>query len=326
MKRAISWLADNADAVIGLGLAFVASIVGLFGKVPQDVVANVTVLTLATLAFVMLRDRHRAETSAMEIERSVTHASGEMLRQFAEFRERPTVRILRGREIGRELAESRKDTELFVFKGPTGTYTRVVALPDCLEMASRAQRILRARVEIFDPGNIQLLEAYVEMYKSFADGFKDPLQSHDPLQSSWDIDDKRREILATILAMCWQYEQHRRRLDIEVYLSSSLTTFRWDLTSSSVIMTQRDPDAPAMLFSRDDAYYRFWETELHASTQMAKRLPLERASSVRLGENPEPGAVREVFELLGVSLPGSYSDVDVNEVIQKALHGSNPYP
>jgi hypothetical protein len=322
VKRFISWFTENADVVIGLGLAVFASILGILGAVPGDVIANVTVLTLATLAFVMLRDRHRQETASREIGRSVTRAKAELLKQFASSQKASAVRILDGAEITHALDESRADTEQLIFKGATGTFTRAVALPECLKLASRDHRTLRARLEIFDPGNEQLLESYVELYQSFAGGPDDP-------QAQWSVDGTRREILATILAACWQREQHRLHLDIEVFLSSSLTTFRWDLTSKSLIITQRGPRFPALFFSHDDAYYWFWSTELHANTQAAKRLPLHRLDgerSCRLGPCPESSTVRALFDLLDISLPAAYNDTDVDELIQEAIHGRNPYP
>jgi hypothetical protein len=318
LKKVISWLADNADAVIGLGLAVFASVLGLLGVVPGYLVSNVTVLTMATLAFVMLRDRHRSETSVRQIQRSFASANTDLLGYLAAFRAGSELKILVGPEITEALNASRENTKQLVFKGATGTFVRAVALPEWLKAASKKHRILQARIEIFDPGNTQLLESYVELYKSFADGPDDP-------QSLWSVDGTRREILATVLAACVQKERHRRHLNIEVYLSSSLTTFRWDLTSTSLIITQRGPRFPALFFGHDDPYYGYWETELHASTQAAKRLPLENASSLRLGERPEAGVVRDLFDCLGVPLPDTYGDAAVNELIQMALHERNPY-
>lgn len=311
------WLGNNADAVIGLTLAVFASVLGLLGTVPAYLVANVTVLTLATLAFVLLRDRHRQDAATATMQRAVTRASADLLEHLSSFRAGSSVRILVGPEADEALEASRKDTKQLFFKGATGTFTRAVALPDWLKAASKKHMILRARIEIFDPGDDRLLESYVELYRSFADGPDDPMRD-------WSVDGTRKEILATILSACWQLEQHRQHLNIEVYLSSSLTTFRWDMTSSCLIITQRGPTFPAMYFAHDDPYYGYWETELHASTQVAKCLPLENAKSIRLGDQPKPGPVRELFDLLGVPID-NFSDGDVNELIKMALHERNPY-
>jgi hypothetical protein len=319
VKRVITWLADNGDAVIGLGLAVFASILGVLGVVPAYVIANVTVLTLATLAFVMLRDRNRQEKAVKQIEGSVTHANAQVLDLFVRFQESPPIKILNGPEISQALALSRSGTDQFVFKGATGTFTRAVTLPECLAAATSGRTPLRVRIEIFDPGDTHLLDSYVKLYASWAEGPEDP-------QSGWTVDDTRAEILATILAACWHKEKHPWLLDIEVFLSSALTTFRWDLTHSALIITQIGPRFPAMLIERDDVYYSCWSAELHASMEASsKRLPLREASEVRLGKRPGPDAVRDLFARLNVAIPDAYSDEDVNALIQKALHEEDPY-
>jgi hypothetical protein len=319
VKRVITWLADNADVVIGLGLAVFASILGIAGVVPSYVVANVTVLTLATLAFVMLRDRGRQEKDAKRIEVSVSQGNAQILGLFAKFQESRPIKILNGPEISRALVVARTGTDQLVFKGATGTFTRAVSLPECLAAARDGRRPLRVRIEIFDPCNTQLLESYVKLYASWAEGPDDP-------QSQWTVDATRQEILATILAACWQKERHPWLLDIEVFLSPALTTFRWDLTHNALIITQIGPRFPAMLIDRDDVYYSCWSAELHAGMEAsARRLPLREASGVRLGDRPDLDAVRELFDHLSVPIPDTYRDEDVNALIEKALYEEDPY-
>lgn len=318
VKRLIAWLADNADVVIGLGLAVFASVLGIAGIVPGYVVANVTVLTLATLAFVMLRDRGRQEKAAKQITGSVTSASAQVLHLFTKFQEDRPIKILNGPEISRALVVARTGTDQLVFKGATGTFTRAVSLPECLAAARDSRTLLRVRIEVFDPADTRLLENYVKLYASWAEGPDDP-------QGHWTVDDTRKEILATILAACWHKEKHQW-LDIEVFLSPALTTFRWDLTHSALIITQIGPRFPAMLIERGDVYYSCWSTELHASMEAsAKRLPLRDASAVQLGERPDPVAVRQLFEHLNVPIPESYRDEDLKALIQKALDEDDPY-
>jgi hypothetical protein len=318
VKRLIPWLAENADAVVALTLAVFVSILGLLGVVQNNIVSNAIVLTLATLAFVMLRDRNRQAVVARQIQGSIVRANAELLELFAKFQQRSTIKILVGSEISRELAASRSVTDQLTFKGATGTFTRAVALPECIDAARRDRKGLRARIEIFDPGNEKLLASYAELYRSFAEEAGAP-------ENDWTVDGTRREILATILAACWQKERFRLLLDIEVFLSSTMTTFRWDLTHGCLIITQRGPQFPAMLIERNDIYYTCWSTELHASMQLAKRLPIENAFGIPLGAKPAVPAVRELFSRLGIHIPDEYGDDDINEVINKALHDKNPY-
>lgn len=305
--------------VIGLGLAVFASILGIAGVVPGYVVANVTVLTLATLAFVMLRDRGRQEKAAKQIAGSITTANAQIIDLFGKSQENRPIKILNGPEISRALALARGGTDQLVFKGATGTFTRAVSLPECLAAARNGRTPLRVRIEIFDPCNIELLESYVKLYASWAEGPDDP-------QSRWTVDDTREEILATILSACWQKERHPWLLDIEVFLSPALTTFRWDLTHTTLIITQIGPRFPAMLIERDDVYYSCWSTELQASMEAsARRLPLRELSGMKLGDRPGIDAVRKLFDRLNVPIPDTYLDEDVGALIRKALHEDDPY-
>jgi hypothetical protein len=318
MKRLISWLAENADIALGLGLSVFVSVLGIAGVVPNYVVGNATVLALATLAFIMLRDRQRQANAARQIENTVSQANSQLVGLFAQLHDQSTVKILAGAETTRALTASRQATDLLIFKGATGTFTRAVALPECITVARRERKPLRARIEIFDPCNIQLLHSYVELYKSFAEG-------QDEAQKSWTVEGTQQEILATILAACWHKERLKLLLDIEVFLSSALTTFRWDLTHNSLIITQRGPRFPAILIERDDVLYSCWSMELQASMQAARRIPLDKVLDVPLGDNPDVSVVRKLFKGLGVPIPDGYSDENVNELIRKAVHAKNPY-
>ena len=97
----------------------------------------------------------------------------------------------------------------------------------------------RAQVEIIDPTDESVCETYTRFRRSLStrpDGTGEP----------WTLDRTRKEAFATILAACW-YHQRYTFLRIEVALSQVMSTFRWDVSSHWVIMTQEDPAAPAML-------------------------------------------------------------------------------
>ena len=66
-------------------------------------------------------------------------------------------------------------------------------------------------------------------------------------------------------------------LDVEIGLSSSVTTFRWELSSSSMIMTQRGPRFPAMMIESSHPYYDCWSAELRISYQQARPVPIQNA-------------------------------------------------
>jgi hypothetical protein len=220
-------------------------------------------------------------------------------------------------EVSQEHAEARRHTEQWTFKGGTGTYLRAVTLKECLRHARLEQRPLRMQLEIIDPTNETLCRAYAEFRSSLADG-------PDGTGETWTFERTRKEAFATILAACW-YRQRFPFLTVEVGLSDMMTTFRWDLSSDRVIMTQDDRSGPGLMFPKGTPYYRAYSRELEASFRQARRVDLARASGLQLSQEPTIEETRRLFNMLELDLPRSFTDRDTSEVIAKALRPRNPY-
>ena len=112
-------------------------------------------------------------------------------------------------------------------------------------------------------------------------------------------------------------------LDVEIGLSSSVTTFRWELSSSSMIMTQRGPRFPAMMIESSHPYYDCWSAELRISHQQARPVPIQNAFDALLSREPTVSETRDLFAKLGLELPGEYDDLDIAEIVRMALHDEN---
>src|SRR5690606_20673116 len=160
------------------------------------------------------------------------------------------------------------------------------------------------------PADVEVCETYAHYRRSLSD-------LPDATGERWTTDRVRKESYATILAAFW----HRQRyglLDIGVGLSSSMTTFRWDLSSSRLIMTVEDPNR-AMTALSGTLYYANCETALRLSFEQARRVPLETYRSVPLGDEPTIEEVQDLFERIGMPLPKSYDGRDVVDIARKAL-------
>ncbi|MCF6474794.1 hypothetical protein FAF44_41425 [Nonomuraea sp. MG754425] len=337
MKRSGPWAARNADGAIALGLAIVVGVLGvmpdeIFGpsgdEIQRQLVTAATLVVLALVATALLRDRLRQAP----VERAITSgALTELPGRLARLEEIETlvhstrraldslqlVRVLGSRqEIAQSHAEARKDTTRWSFKGGTGTYLRAVTLPECVAAARKDKRHLTVTVEIIDPANVEVCETYAHYRRSLSD-------APDGTGETWTTDRARKESYATVLAAFW----HRQRyglLDIEVGLSSTMTTFRWDLSSTRLIMTVEDPNM-AMTALADTFYYENCDTELRLSMEQARRVPMEMYKKVPLGDEPTIEEVQELFERVGVPLPRSYNGRDVVDIARKALRALDPY-
>lgn len=298
MRRFGSWLRSNAEGFLALVIAISFGLLGVLDVLgPDNSIINAAILlTLALLAATLLRDRTSAAKALVDIS---------------------AVRTVSGPEVGQAHAEARRSTDRWIFKGGTGTYLRAVTLRECVEIARQEKRPLRMQLEIVDPTGEALCEEYARFRTSLTPG-------PDRTGETWTPERVRKEAYATILAACW-YRQRFTFLTIEVGLSRVMSTFRWDLSSTCVIMTQEDPSGPTMIFKSDRPYYRAYNRELVASFKQARRVHIDRADEQQLDDEPGVEETRKLFALLDLDLPTSFTDRDVNEVVRKALQAKNPY-
>lgn len=334
MTRLVGWVASNIDAFFALALAFALAGLGITNVVSQDIVNSATLLVLAVLAETILRDRWRRTTAERELQTVLTEAST-TLRQLPQrldrladvdsvlTRARTTldnismVRVLHGSEVGEALAQARRTTDLWYFRGGTGTYLRAVTLPDCIEHARHRNSTLDFRIEILDPTDEEGCNRYAQFRRSLAN-------LPDASGERWTVDRTRKEAFATVLAACW-YSQQYGLLKIDVWVSPRMTTFRYDFSSTCVIITQEDPRAPALLIDRGKIYYHRWNIELQYGREQARRVPIEQAKQVFLGDVPTIEQTRRLFSALDIPLPRSFGDREVSEIVAKAIEPRNPY-
>ncbi|MGH3718369.1 MAG: hypothetical protein ACRDRI_05895 [Pseudonocardiaceae bacterium] len=296
MARFIRWLRVNADGVVALLVAVTVGILQVLDVVGAEQVSAAILLVLALLAVTLLQDRQSNSKVLADIS---------------------AVRHVTGIEVSQELAEARRHTQLWGFKGGTGTYLRAVTIKECIEHAQREHRPLHMRLEIIDPTDDALCARYAQFRSSLTsrpDGTGEP----------WTFERTRKESFATVLAACW-YRQRTTFLSIEVGLSKVMTTLRWDLSSYKMIITMEDPSGTALIIAKDKPYYRAYSRELAASFQQTRRVELNKAGEPRLSEEPTIEETRKLFTMLELELPRSFTDRDVSDVITKALKAKNPY-
>jgi hypothetical protein len=297
MARFVAWLRTNVDGFFALVIAVAVGLLGVLDVIGATEVNAAILLILALIATTLLRDRQLA---ARELNRN------------------RMVTPLTGIEISGAHAGARRSTELWMFKGGTGTYLRASTLPTCVENARREQRPLRMQLEIIDPTDEALCKTYADFRSSLM------VRPEDRTGEPWTLERTRKESFATVLAASW-YRQRFPFLMVEVGLSRVMTTFRWDLSSSCVIMTQDNANTPALLFGKDKPHYRDFSRELVASFKQARQVRLDQADGFELSGEPTVLETRKLFALLELDLPNSFSDPDITDIVDKALRPRNPY-
>ncbi len=335
MSKLLIWAGKNIDGALALALALTVATLGLLNVVNRELIESATLLILALLAEVVMRERWQRGRIEGTIRDGLAETSGELKKLQAPLAEVTSagqvvtqtraaldrlslVRVLSSAEIRDALAAAWRDTDRWYFRGGTGAYLRAVTLPECIRNARQRKSQLQVRLEIVDPTNEVTCQRYAK--------FKGALMTDDldVRGERWTLDKTRKELFATILATCW-YRQRHSLLDIEVRLSSVMTTFRWDLSSLWIMMTEEDPHAPALLAEKGSFYYDRWNTEFMASLDQARPLPIGADGLALLDDSPTVDQTRRLFDGLGTPLPRSFTDRDVTDIVQRALKPRNPY-
>ncbi|MEU8195996.1 hypothetical protein AB0C10_19635 [Microbispora amethystogenes] len=334
--QAAAWAGKNVDGAIALVLAVVVGVLGVLpddvipDKVKSQLVSGTTLVVLALVATALLRDRARQEPveEAMHATSGVLARLPERLGRLDQLEElvagtrraledMAVIRILGSRhEIAQAHADARRGTDHWTFKGGTGTYMRAVTLPECVSAARRDRRHLTIRMEIIDPTDEAVCESYAHYRRSLSD-------RPDGTGEMWTTERARKESYASVLAAFW-YRQRYGLLDIAVGLSPVMTTFRWDMSDRSLIMTSEDPNRAIIAYS-GSFFYGSCGAELRTSFEQARRLPIDRYRSVQLSDEPTVEEVRRLFDGVELPLPKSFTDRDVVEVTRKALRAKDPY-
>lgn len=289
------------------GLRVRHDLVVVLGDVISDKVSSgATLLVLGTLAVGSMTERLRRKSDIQEAYADTRRALEDLA----------MVRSLSGDQVGDALERARAQTNRWYFKGGTGTYLRAVTLPRCVEAATRQRAQLSIKIDIINPAEEQTCAAYARFRQTFA------RRHNDDAAHAWTADRTRKEAYATVLAACW-FRQRLDTLEISVHLSSGVPTLRFDLSETCLIITQDDPNRVNLLVARDQPLYDYYVTELHQSREQAVRLDLRGVAP--LGDEPTVDEVRAVFDDVDLPLPSVFSDADVAEIVEKALHAEDPY-
>lgn len=333
-RRRLSWFAENAEAVTALILSVVVAILGVLGVVSSDAIGNAILGTLAVIAIAILRDRANNVALDKEIRASTAH-SREILDDLPAHLDRveqlaadmaglrglvegiSTVRTLRGVEVVGAHAEARKATDRWHFKGGTGTYSRAVTLPKLEESFPTNRRPIQIRIEIIDPTDDDVCRRYETFRRSVS-------PQPDGTGERWTDGRARVESFATVIAAAW-YRQRVRFLDIHLALSATTTTFRYDMFSECLIITQDDPTFPALLVPRERPLYNEYDIELRNSFEQGRHVPLERLAPVPLSDRPTPEEVHRTLKVLELLPQRDLDQTELDLIIEKAVNAPDPY-
>ena len=137
-----------------------------------------------------------------------------------------------------EMAESALEYKLFV---RTGRHFRSEVLPILITKATTLRRPVAIEAVLLDFRNDDVCNKYASYRKS---------SSFDHHQ--WSKKYVQIEILATILKLIRAADDHPAFIKVNLYLSSRLSTFRFDGSQDQIIVTREDPKDVASRYRHSD--------------------------------------------------------------------------
>lgn len=133
----------------------------------------------------------------------------------------------------------------------TGRHFRADTLRKLLEQAKRHRQPIRVDVILLDFRDSSLCEQYARFRQS---------ATFD--SSLWDVEYVQSEVLATILAIARAKAEYPLLLNVQLYLSKRLSTFRIEGSSQEIIVTREDPKDFAYRYHRSHRDYAGYAHEL----------------------------------------------------------------
>lgn len=204
-------------------------------------------------------------------------------------------------DIGPALTEMATTASAYKLFVRTGRHFRADILPLLVDNATRLRRRIEIDVILLDFRNDNVCERYALYRKS---------SSSDGL--NWDRKYVQKEILATILKLLQSKHDHPSFIGINLFLTSRLSTFRFDGSQDQIIVTREDPKDIASRYRSSDSEFAAYLNEFQWSR--------EEACVVNISETKKPpiDKLREMFgdrEIIA----------ELQEQAEEAMESPSPY-
>lgn len=217
--------------------------------------------------------------------------------------------------ISEALRKSLVDTTEWMYKGGAGTYLKAVTLPENAKYAREQRKFRDISIEMIDPTNEDMCRAYSDYRRSLASQAKDGSEG-------WTVDRVKREAYATIL-MVMIMRAEEPLLRIRLGLSKTFSTFRYDLSSSYLVITNEDKRAPAIKVNKGTYFYDEYKEDLQRSFEQSRIVQVNNSEGLSR-QSVSPANVQALFEQIGL-ISSDAQQLKLDEVIASALSPENPY-
>jgi hypothetical protein len=214
-------------------------------------------------------------------------------------------------EIGSLLDSALLDARMWWYNGSTGRYQRASTLPEMGERARREGGRREVRLLILDPRDEALCLRYAE--------YRQGLQSAKGQQ--WTLQRVRGDLYATVLAALAYGTS--MPLDVTVALKASMSSLRYDLSDSVVVVTREGRQDPALAFPVGSFHYDAYRADILLAQRQAQTVDLTR--TVVPAGGFDRSSARAALRVLGLDTSDMEDDGLLDRALADAISREHPY-
>lgn len=160
--------------------------------------------------------------------------------------------LLLPEDIGQALRDVAMKAPNYKIYVRTGRHFRAEILPILIEKARRERHPINLEVILLDFRDADICEKYAAYRKTAS--FDHQL---------WNKAYVQKEVMATILALAAAANEHAALVEVELFLSSRLSTFRIEGSSQEIVVTREDPKDMAARYLYSHRDYAAFVTEFN---------------------------------------------------------------
>jgi hypothetical protein len=172
------------------------------------------------------------------------------------------ISVTRPRDIREQMEQMPVGTRFYAFWGRSGSYFRSHPLL-ALDKQSREQKLVTdVEIVLPDPTDARLIQSYRDILNSLGEN-----TGNNPLLAN---------VLATSIA-CAIVSAKNKYINIKLFYSKFLPTFRVDISDKGAILTQDDPSKSALFFQPESEFYEMLRTTVRNEIAVSREVKWDQA-------------------------------------------------
>ncbi|MBU1658457.1 hypothetical protein KKG72_05310 [bacterium] len=204
--------------------------------------------------------------------------------------------IIEPRDLRQNLQEILNSTNHYSYVGHTGRWTRSVTLQKLYEDAKNNKITKIVDLTILNPNEMSVLK----YFNGIGHGIR---EKGNKITSAKDL---KKELISTVL-ICYLYSQ-KPFMKINLYLSSKVSLFRFDLSEKAIIITKPNPLDPALKVYSGTFFYDSYNEEIKLNQEQSIKINFDY-------EITDTTITIEIFKKLMQRLEISLEELNDNDIL-----------